>query len=55
MSTFWNSLLAWEKEVGQKGEGTTNLRARTGASTCSGKVPGEAGPAGAASEVVQGS
>ena len=30
--------LAWEKEVGQEGEGSTNLRARTEASSCSGKV-----------------
>ena len=47
--------LAWKKEVGQEGEGNTNLRPKIGASTCTGKVPGEAGPAGAVSEVVRGS
>ena len=47
--------LAWEKEVEQEEEGATNLRVKTGASTCSGRVQGEAGSAGAASEVVRGS
>ena len=41
--------LVWEKEVEQEGEGATNLRAKTRASTCTGKVPREAGPAGTAS------
>ena len=45
--------LAWEKEVEQEGEGTTNLRAKTGSSTCTGRVPGETGPAGTASEMVR--